>query len=155
MDALARPGRRLFMAAGAFSLVINLALLAPSLYMLQVFDRVLATRSVETLGLLSLITAGALLLMAVLDALRARLLALAGSLFEDGAGSEALGRVLDGAARAAGPDQAYVLRDVAAVRGFLFGPGVVALFDAPWMLVYVGVIFVWMNCVIPISTGVM
>ena len=50
MLAFMRAHARFFVAAGLFSLVINLALLAPSLYMLQVFDRVLSTRSVETLA---------------------------------------------------------------------------------------------------------
>lgn len=132
---------RLWAAALAFSLVINLALLAPSLYMLQVFDRVLSTRSVETLVLLSVITAVALLLMFALDMLRARLLALAGMLFEDRVGAQALRRVLDGAGPAAPPEQAWAMRDVGVVRAFLSGPGIVALFDAPWMLVYIGVIY--------------
>jgi PrtD family type I secretion system ABC transporter len=132
---------RLWGAAAAFSLVINLALLVPSLYMLQVFDRVLATRSLETLGLLSLIAAAALALMCVLDAARARLLALAGVLFEDRVGAQVLRRVLDGIGRAAPPERAWAMRDVGVVRAFVSGPGIVALFDAPWMVVYVALIF--------------
>jgi len=135
-----RPGpgeRRLLLAAVGFSFVINLALLAPSLYMLQVFDRVLSTRSVETLAMLSLIAAVALALMLALDVVRARLLALAGLLFEDRVGARALRRVLDAPAGAS-PD---AMRDVGLLRAALSGPAIVALFDAPWMLVYVGVIF--------------
>lgn len=58
---------QLFLAVAGFSLVLNLALLAPSLFMLQVFDRVLSTRSVETLVMLALVTGVALALMFVLD----------------------------------------------------------------------------------------
>ncbi len=141
MKRLVGENARLFGAAIAFSLVINLALLAPSLYMLQVFDRVLATRSVETLVMLSLIAAVALLLMLVLDMVRARLLMLAGLLFERRVGSRVLRRVLDSVGRAAPPQQAYAMRDVAVLRAVLSGPGIVALFDAPWMLIYIGVIF--------------
>jgi ABC-type protease/lipase transport system fused ATPase/permease subunit len=72
MKGILGTDRWLWLAAAAFSLVINVALLAPSLYMLQVFDRVLATRSIETLGLLSLIAGVALALMFVLDVVRAR-----------------------------------------------------------------------------------
>lgn len=143
MQDFLRANARFFAAALAFSLVINLALLAPSLYMLQVFDRVLATRSIETLVMLSLITAGALLLMFALDTVRARLLTLLGSLFERSAGRAALRRVLDDAATLAPSQQAYALRDVTVLRGFLAGPGIVSLFDAPWMIVYIGVIFLF------------
>jgi len=100
----------LWLTAAAFSLVINVALLAPSLYMLQVFDRVLATRSIETLGLLSLIAGVALALMFVLDLVRARLLALAGMLLEDRIGAQVLRRVLDGIGRAAPPERAWARR---------------------------------------------
>ena len=143
MNRFLRQHARLFAAALGFSLALNLALLAPSLYMLQVFDRVLATRSVETLAMLSLVTAGALTLMAALDLLRARLLALAGTLFEDAVGGATLRRLLDGIGRAAPAEQVHAMRDVAAVRAFLSGPGIVALFDAPWLVAYVGVIFVF------------
>jgi PrtD family type I secretion system ABC transporter len=140
VNALFGPDeRRLWLAAAAFSLAINVALLAPSLYMLEVFDRVLATRSVETLALLSLMAALALALMLSLDAARGRLLALAGALFEDRVGPAVLARLLDGVAD--GPERAFALRDVGSVRAFVSGPGIVALFDAPWLAVYVGVIF--------------
>ena len=140
MTAFLRAHARFFVAAALFSLVINLALLAPSLYMLQVFDRVLSTRSVETLVMLSLITAGALLLMLVLDTLRGRLLALMGGLFERGIGRRVLQRVLDDAALINPAQQSHALRDVGVLRAFLSGAGIVALFDAPWMVVYIALI---------------
>ena len=71
--------RPLFLFAGLFSLAINLLLLVPPLYMLQVFDRVLASRSGETLAVLTLAALIALVVMALLDVLRARLLAAAGA----------------------------------------------------------------------------
>ena len=137
------PHGRLFVAAVAFSFVINLAMLAPSVYMLQVFDRVLSTRSVETLVMLSLFAGAALLLMWALDLVRGRLLALTGLLFEDRVGTQVLGRVLDGIGRAPVAQQAGAMRDVTVLRGFVSGPGLVALFDAPWMLMYVGLIYLF------------
>jgi PrtD family type I secretion system ABC transporter len=134
---------RLFLAAIVFSFVANLALVAPSVYMLQVFDRVLSTRSVETLVMLSLFAGLALLLMFALDVVRARLLTLAGLLFEDRVGTQVLHRVLDGIGRVPAPQQAYAMRDVAVLRAFLSGPGILSLFDAPWMLMYIGLIFVF------------
>lgn len=143
MNSFLRCHTKYIAAAAAFSLLINLALLAPSLYMLQVFDRVLSTRSVETLVMLSLITALALGMMFALDGLRGRLLTLLGGLFERSKGREVLKRVLDDSASLEPSQQAFALRDVAVVRAFLAGAGIVSLFDAPWMLVYLVVIWLF------------
>ncbi|HMO47735.1 MAG TPA: type I secretion system permease/ATPase [Rubrivivax sp.] len=140
MNSFVRTHAGYIAAAAGFSLLINLALLAPSLFMLQVFDRVLSTRSPETLVMLSLVTALALLLMFALDGLRGRLLALLGGLFERSEGRRVLQRVLDDAATLEPAQQAYALRDVGVVRAFLSGAGIVSLFDAPWMVVYVALI---------------
>ena len=66
--------RKFFSYAALFSLVINVLMLVPALFMLQVFDRVVTSRSVETLVMLMVLAVGALLFMAYLDVLRARLL---------------------------------------------------------------------------------
>ena len=140
MHSFLRSHIRYVAAAAGFSLIINMALLAPSLFMLQVFDRVLSTRSAETLVMLSLVTALALGLMFVLDGLRGRLLALLGGLFERSEGRRVLQRVLDDAPSLDPAQQAYALRDVSVVRAFLSGAGIVALFDAPWMIVYIALV---------------
>lgn len=140
MNSFVRSHAGYIAAAAGFSLLINMALLAPSLFMLQVFDRVLSTRSAETLLMLSLVTALALALMFALDGLRGRLLALLGGLFERSEGRRVLQRVLDDAASLEPAQQAYALRDVAVVRAFLSGAGIVSLFDAPWMIVYIALI---------------
>jgi PrtD family type I secretion system ABC transporter len=140
MNSFIRSHSGYVAAAAGFSLLINMALLAPSLFMLQVFDRVLSTRSAETLVMLSLVTALALVLMFVLDGLRGRLLALLGGLFERSEGRRVLQRVLDDAASLEPAQQAYALRDVGVVRAFLSGAGIVSLFDAPWMIVYIALI---------------
>jgi ABC-type protease/lipase transport system fused ATPase/permease subunit len=80
--ALVARLRPFFFYAGLFSLVINVLLLVPPLYMLQVFDRVLASRSAETLAVLSVAAVVALLIMAILDVLRARLLSAAGAVLD-------------------------------------------------------------------------
>jgi PrtD family type I secretion system ABC transporter len=126
-----------------FSLVINLALLAPSIFMLQVFDRVLATRSVETLVVMALIAAATLALMGVLDFYRARALAAIGVLIEQKHGPRLLRQLLTASARGGGRSYLDGMRDLAAVRGFLAGPGVLALCDAPWTVVYLVLIFLF------------
>jgi len=143
MDAFLRRHARLFVAAAGFSGVLNLALLVPSLYMLQVYDRVLPARSTETLLMLSAVAAAALGLMFVLDWVRGRLLALAGSLFEREVGGRCVRQLLDAGASDPGPLQANALRDVSVLHAFFAGPGLVSLFDAPWMPVYIGVVFLF------------
>ena len=129
--------------AGLFSFAINLLLLASPLYMLQVFDRVLTSRSNETLVLLTLGTAIALLSMAALDVVRSWLLAALGRALDRMVGPKVLDGLLGEAARLGTRDHAHALRDVHALRTFLSGAGVLALFDAPWLPVFVLVIFLF------------
>jgi PrtD family type I secretion system ABC transporter len=135
--------RPFFVYAGVFSLAINLLLLAPTLYMLQVFDRVLTSRSQETLVVLSLATAVALLGMALLEALRSRLLAVAGAALDRKLGPPVLEGLLAQAARAGGSDYVHGLRDVGVLRGVLTGQGVLALYDVPWLPLFLFVIFLF------------
>ena len=132
--------RPFFVYAGLFSLAINLLLLAPPLYMLQVFDRVISSRSEETLIALTVATVAAIGLMAFLDAIRARLFAAAGIALDRRLGP----RVLDGLlSRLSGSDFVHGLRDVNTLRGFLTGNGVLALMDAPWLPFFLLVIFLF------------
>src|SRR4051812_25526252 len=135
--------RALFVCAGLFSLVINLLLLAPPLYMLQVFDRVLASRSEETLAALSVAAVAAILVMASLDMLRARLLAASGAALDRRLGPRVLDGLLAQTARLSGAAYLNGLRDVAALRGFLGGTGLIAVFDAPWLPLFLLLIFLF------------
>lgn len=135
--------RRHFVYAALFSGCVNLLLLTSSFYMLQVFDRVFSSRSLETLLMLTIVAVVALLVMMVLDALRARLLLAAGLVLDQALGPRILCRVFDAASEGQDADHAMGMRDVAVVRGFLSGNGVIALFDAPWVPVYLAVIFLF------------
>lgn len=115
-------------ATALFSLLLNLLMLAVPLYSLQLFDRVLGSGSVETLLLLTLIAAAALLALGLFEIVRTSLLARLASRFE-----LTLARPLvEAAARQGGPG-ALGLRDLAQVRQGLTGPAMTALFDAPWL----------------------
>jgi PrtD family type I secretion system ABC transporter len=132
--------RPFVLPAAMASLVLNLMLLVPALFTVQVFDRVLASRSVETLAMLSMLVVLSLALAHAMDLLRARLLSGAGGLLARTLSAAALQRSL---LRAAGPgrgggDEAQ--RDVSRLRQALAGSGVLALFDAPWTPVYLLVI---------------
>jgi ATP-binding cassette subfamily C exporter for protease/lipase/ATP-binding cassette subfamily C protein EexD len=134
---------RYFAYAAVFSFAINVLLLVPALYMLQVFDRVLASRSEETLAMLSVGALVALAMMALLDVLRAQLLAACGLALDRKLGPEVMRRLLQLAARGGGAEQANGLRDVGTLRGFLVGNAVIALFDAPWLPFFLALIWLF------------
>lgn len=126
--------------ATGFSVFVNLMLLGPALYMLQVFDRVLASRSTATLGMLSVGVAIALIAMSIVDAIRSRLLVGVGRQVDELLGETVLEHVVSRASSPVSAAPSAALRDVAVLRGFFSGPNVIALLDAPWLLVYVLVI---------------
>lgn len=125
----------------AFSLVVNLLLLAPALFMLQVFDRVLVGRSMETLGVLLVGTAIAPMLTLALDYLRGRLQWVAGNTLSEWLSPIATKSILARSARQGQRDIGEELRDVAAMRNLFSAQGLLAVFDAPWIVVYVAVIW--------------
>ena len=136
---LAKQIRPFVKLAGFASLLLNFALLAPALYMLQVFDRVFSSGSVETLVMLGIPVFVMLVFGYCMDAARARTLAAAGRRLEQCMAPEALATQLERRAAGVSRDD-DALRDVARLRGQLAGPGVVALFDAPWVPLYLLVI---------------
>lgn len=144
MREFASKFRPYFIYAAAFSLVINLLMLVPAIFMLQVFDRVVTSRSAETLIMLLIVTLLALFFMAYLDIIRARLLTAAGVLLEKLLGPRVLQDMLRrSASPSAARDQLFGLRDVGSLRTFLTGPGILALFDAPWVPVFLLIIFLF------------
>ncbi len=112
--------RGAFLAVGLFSFCVNLLMLTMPLYMLQVFDRVLSSRSQETLIMLSIVAAGAFLTLAILDAVRARVLLRVGTRLDTVLGGEALAASIASALRGSG-HSIQALRDLAQLRGFLGG----------------------------------
>ena len=128
--------KRHFVFAGVFSGLINILYLAPSIYMLQVYDRVVPTRGVSTLVVLSVILAVSLIVFAVLDAVRMRLLLRASNRLEKMAATNILHRIL-GAGGATPGQRAQAMRDFDTLRGTLTGPAIVAIFDAPWAPIYI------------------
>lgn len=122
-----------------FSAFINLLYLAPTLYMLQVYDRVVQSGSSATLLLLTLILTGALVLTVLLDRLRQRLLLLAGVRL-DRIFSLRIFRARM-ARPAAGGRLTPVMREFDALRGAVTGQVILTLFDTPWTVIYIAVLF--------------
>jgi len=137
---LSKRLRSYALLAGAASLILNLALLIPSIYMLQVFDRVFSSRSEETLLMLSLLALLALVLGYFVDSVRAEALGCAGRVLDRHLSPRALAGSLQHAALYAGTGNTDVLRDISALRNFLASGGMLAIFDAPWVPIYLLVI---------------
>ncbi len=140
---LAESRRRLLHVA-LFSGLINLLTMAGSLYMLQVYDRVIPSRNLATLVGLSVMVALAYLLQGYLDALRGRMLARIAAVFDVGLQAplyRALARLPLTGARPA--DQQQPMRDLDLLRGFLAGAGPIAFLDMPWMPLFLLVLFLF------------
>ena len=127
--------RRTLWAVAFFSFFINLLALTSSVYMLQVYDRVLASRSLHTLVYLSLFAAGCLATLAVLEVVRSRLLVRMGVRFDAQLARPVFRQTLADGRSAQG------LRDVEQLRTFFSGPTTLSLLDAPWMPVYIGLVY--------------
>jgi PrtD family type I secretion system ABC transporter len=136
-----QASRGSLLATGAFSFCINLLMLTVPLYMLQVYDRVLSSRSVSTLLALTGIAVGMLLVMGLLDAIRGRVLVRIGANVDARLNLRVFSAVFAAARRDRGASRGQPLRDLDNLRHFLTGPGPFALFDVPWIPVYAFVIY--------------
>lgn len=143
MNPLTGLLRRPLIHVAAFSCVVNLLLLIPALFMLQVFDRVLVSQSGETLLMLLLGAVIALGMMLALDYLRGRLQGVAGNMIGEALSPAVARVVLSARSRGVEGASGESLRDVATLRGLFSAQGLLALFDAPWLLVYVAVIWIF------------
>ncbi|MBT9455528.1 MAG: type I secretion system permease/ATPase [Burkholderiaceae bacterium] len=118
-----------------FSFFINLLALTSSVYMLQVYDRVLASRSGATLLYLTLFAAACLATLAALEVVRSRLLVRLGARLD----AQLSGLVFSGTLAAGRSGQS--LRDLDNVRGFATGATMLSLLDAPWSPIYIGLVY--------------
>lgn len=126
--------RRHFVAAAGFSALVNLLYIAPTLYMLQIYDRVVPTRGLQTLLFLTLVLLVAIAVLALLDRVRTRLLVRAGVLIDAALAPVLLDATLG---RPGLPVSRQALREFDSMRATLTGPAILALFDAPWTPIYV------------------
>ncbi len=126
--------RRHWGYACAFSAAINLLYLAPTIYMLQVYDRVVPTRGGVTLGFLTLLLLASLLALSLLELVRSRILVRASTRLE----RQLAGPILRASLHAAGSGASVqAMREFDTLRQTLTGAGMLALFDIPWTPVYV------------------
>lgn len=143
MKSLLSELRPLLGYIAAFSFFINLLFLVPAFFTLQVFDRVISTNSHETLLVLLAGTGVALLILFALDYLRTRLQNVVGVLVDERLSPPVVHAIVERVARAPNGTRTEGIRDVAALRGVFSANGLIAVFDAPWVFVYVCVIWLF------------
>lgn len=148
-DAKARL-RGAIIAVGVFSLFINLLMFATPIYMLQVYDRVLTSRNENTLLMLTVIAVGALIVFGLLELARSRILVRAGQRLDALLSGSTFQAIFQRTIRDQKPGHGQSLRDLDTVREFITGAGLIALCDAPWVPLFIGLIFmfhVWLGIV--------
>lgn len=131
------------LAIAAFSFVINLLFLAPAIFMLQVFDRVIPSNSRETLTVLLVGTGIALVLLLFLDYVRNRVQNLLGSIIDDYLSPPVVKAIVAQSARVPHGVRSDGMRDITTLRTLFSANALIALFDAPWVVIYVGVIWLF------------
>jgi ATP-binding cassette subfamily C protein PrsD len=134
--------RKTFWAIGLFSAMSNILMLTGSFFMLEIYDRVLPSRSVSTLIALLLLAAGLYGALGLLDLIRGRIMVRIGNSLDEAVS----GRVYDAIVRLPliignRGDGIQPLRDLDAVRSFLSGLGPIAFFDLPWIPFYLAICF--------------
>ena len=134
--------RREFVVVGVFSMVANVLMLSPTLYMLQVFDRVMVSRSELTLLAMSLITLFLFGVMAFAEWMRSRVLVRAGVQLDGLLGTRVFNASFEANLAPSGVSPARAFGDLIQIRQFLTGNGILAFFDTPWTPIYMAVLFI-------------
>ena len=133
--------RRAWAVVILFSMVVSVLLLTPTLYMLQVYDRVMVSRSELTLLVVSLVTLFLFVAMGFADAMRARLLVRLGGRLDQVLGPRICSAAFARSAREPEAQRGQPFSDWTELRQFLTGPGILAFCDLPWTLVYLAALF--------------
>lgn len=141
LTTILRSFKREFLVVGAFSVVINLLMLSPTIYMLQIFDRVVLSRSELTLLAVTLVTLFLFILMAVAEWARSQLLVRAGMRLDERLNARVFRAGFEAALVQTSANPAQPFSDLVSVRQFLTGSGIFAFFDAPWTPIYLFVLF--------------
>ena len=133
--------RREFLTVAVFSMVVNLLMLTPTLYMLQVYDRVLLSQSELTLLMVSLMTLFLFGVMAFAEWSRSILLVRTGVKLDQALSQKVFRSSFLSYLNPSESDPAKAFGYLIGLRQFMTGNGVFALFDSPWVPIYIGVLF--------------
>jgi ATP-binding cassette subfamily C exporter for protease/lipase len=132
-----------FRTVGVFSAIINVIMLLPALYMLQVYDRVLSSRNETTLVMLTVMVLGAYLLMSALEFVRSFVLIRVGAQLDMKMNKRIYTAAFEQNLKREGSNAGQALHDLTNIRQFLTGNGLFAFFDAPWFPIYLAVIYLF------------
>ena len=133
--------RREFLVVGVFSMVVNLLMLTPTVYMLQVFDRVMASQSHMTLLMVSLLALFFFAVMAFSEWVRSILLVRTGVRLDQALSDRVFKASFHSYLNPSETAPAKAFTDLTVLRQFMTGNGVFAFFDLPWIPIYLGVLF--------------
>lgn len=139
-DAL-KASRGSFMYAGLFSLFINMLMLLPAIYMLQVYDRVLTSSSISTLVALTVLVVALYMVMGLLEIARSWLLVRVSAGLDMRMNERLFTAMFDSGLMTGRGSGAQPISDLTSLRQFLTGQGLFAFFDTPWIPIYLAVIF--------------
>lgn len=131
--------RRVFLQVGGFSFVLNLMMLVPAIYMMQVYNRVLTSRNDLTLLFLTLLVLALYLLIGVLEWVRSQMLARVGTKLDVMMHDRLFNAAFERNLAKAGGNPAQAMQDLTNLRQFVTGAGVLAFYDAPWIPIFIGV----------------
>ena len=142
LAAALRECRRAFGSVALFSGIVNLLMLAGPLYMLQIYDRVLSSRSVPTLIALSVFLVGAYAFQGALDLIRSRVVVRSAAVLDQRLALAVHGAVIRLAVASRHPGEGpQPVRDLDQIRAFLTGAGPIAIVDLPWVPVFLTICF--------------
>ena len=142
--------RGMLTAVLVFSFFINLLMFVGPLYMLQIYDRVLSSRSEVTLIVITILAVGLLVAYGLLEGVRSRILVRAGVAMDDMMASEMFRVAFRGHVLRPGQPYTQSLRDVDSMREFVSGAGIIAFCDAPWVPIFIAACFLlhpWLGLV--------
>jgi ATP-binding cassette subfamily C exporter for protease/lipase len=128
-----------------FSFAINLLLLAPAIYMLQIYDRVLTSRSEGTLLVLTTLVVGLYMVMGFLEKYRSSVLVRVGNSVDELLSRRIFNASFEKSLQQGGGNPAQAMTDLTQLRQFFTGNGLFAFLDFPWFPIYLGVIFLFHN----------
>jgi ATP-binding cassette subfamily C protein len=142
LAAVLADSRRAFWGVALFSAIVNLLMLAGPIYMLQIYDRVLASRNVPTLVALTVFLVGAFAFQGILDLIRSRIVVRAAGLLDQRLGDTIHRSVLALGVRGGNAAEAHQpIRDLDQIRAFMTGAGPTAIVDLPWIPFFLAICF--------------
>lgn len=133
--------RNTFLAVGFFSFIINMLLLVPAIYMLQIYDRVLTSRNQDTLVMLTVIMVAMYLFLAFLEWIRSQILIRLGNRLDQRLSGKVFRAAFEKSLRFGSANAAQHFHDLTNIRQFLTGSGLFAFFDSPWAPIFIAIIY--------------